>query len=379
MSGLYLHIPFCVQKCAYCDFYSLPLACRVAGAAEAMVARFFHALEKELATLPPGFAPATVFMGGGTPTVLSVAQLGELLAMLRQHVRLEAVCEWTVEANPGTLTPEKTAVLRAAGVNRVSLGVQTLRDDALRRWGRIHSAAEAHASFELLRAAGFDNLGVDLMYALPGETTAQVLQDVCGMLAWHPEHMSCYALSFEPGTPLAEQAQRGQVTEVPDEEQAEQYHAVRQAMLAAGFQHYEISNFARPGRACRHNLNYWRGGDYVGCGPAAHGHLAGRRSANVENLDEYCRRIEAGGSACDFEERLLPEAKARETLVVGLRLLDGVDLAEFQQQTGFDARVLVGAALERLTDLGLLHLQEGRLRLAERSLFISNRVLAELI
>ena len=339
----------------------------------------FQALEKELAALPPNFAPDTIFIGGGTPTSLTQRQLEDLLGLLRPQVRRGAVREWTIEVNPGTLTPAKAELLRAAGMNRVSLGVQTLDDAALNRLGRIHTAAEARASFELLRAAGFDNVGVDLMYALPGETTDAVLRDLRGLLAWQPDHISCYALTVEPGTPFAAQCARGEVVEVPDEAQAEQYHALRRELMAAGFQHYEISNFARPGRACLHNLNYWRGGEYFGCGPAAHAHVAGRRRANIEDLEEYCRRMGAGQSPCDFEEQLPPEAKARETLIVGLRLLDGVNLAAFRQQTGFDALALGGDALKRLVDLDMLQLDAGRLRLTERSLFISNRVFAELV
>jgi oxygen-independent coproporphyrinogen-3 oxidase len=376
MSGLYIHIPFCARKCAYCDFYSLPLA--GFPSVGRVVARFFQALEKELAALPPDFAPDTIYIGGGTPTALDAPQLAALLALVRYRVP-GAVREWTVEANPGTLDAAKADVLRQGGVNRVSLGVQTLDDVALRRLGRVHTAAEARAGFELLRAAGLDNVSVDLMYALPGETTAQVLADLRGLLAWQPEHVSCYALAIEPGTPLAEQQARGAVAEVPDEEQAEHYHAIRRELVAAGWHHYEISNFARPGRACRHNLNYWRGGEYAGCGPAAHGHSAGRRHSNVEDLEAYCRRIEGGGSPRDFEEELAPEAKARETLIVWLRLLDGVELAAFRQQTGFDALALGGAALDQLVAQGLLVLAEGRLRLTDRALFVSNRVFAELV
>ena len=377
MAGLYIHVPFCARKCAYCDFYSLPLA--DFPSLGKTLARFFQALEKELAALPPDFAPDTIYIGGGTPTALDAAQLGQLVDLIRRHVRPDVVREWTVEANPGTLDAEKAALLRAAGVNRVSLGVQTLRDEALQRLGRIHSAAEAQASFALLRQAGFDNVSVDLMYALPGETTIQVLRDMRGLLAWQPEHVSCYALTIEPGTPLAEQQARGELAEVPDEEQADQYHAIRRELIAAGWQHYEISNFARPVRECRHNLNYWRGGEYSGCGPAAHGHLAGRRFANVASLDAYCRRLEEERSPCDFEEQLAPEAKAREMLIMGLRLLAGVNLTSFQRQTGFDARAFNALALERLLAEGLLVLDGGCLRLTERGLFVSNRVFVEFI
>lgn len=378
MAGLYLHIPFCESKCIYCDFYSLPLPKQVPSPGK-RVDQFFQALEKELAALPPDFAPDTIFIGGGTPTALTESQLEILLGLLRPLVRRGRVREGTVEVNPGTLTPAKAALLRAAGMNRASLGVQTLDDVALERLGRIHTAAEAHAGFELLRAAGFDNVSVDLMYALPDETTDAVLRDLRDLLDWRPDHISCYALTVEPDTPLAAQCARGAVVEVPDDEQVEQYHTIRNELLSAGFQHYEISNFARSGRECLHNLNYWHGGEYFGCGPAAHAHRAGRRSANVEDLDKYCRCIADGRSPCDFKEQLPPEAKARETLIVGLRLLEGVNLAEFEKQTGFDARVLGGAALERLCAAGLVRLDAERIRLTPQALFISNRVFAELV
>ncbi len=377
MAGLYLHVPFCARKCAYCDFASRPLA--DFPSLGTTVARFFQALEKELAALPPDFAPDTLYIGGGTPTALDAAQLGALLALVRRRVYCNGVREWTVEANPGTLDAAKAAALRRAGVNRVSLGVQSLDNAALARLGRLHTAAEARAGFDLLRAAGFDNISLDLMYALPGETTAQVLADLRGLLAWQPEHLSTYALALEPGTPLAAQHARGEFAEVPDEEQAEQYFAIRRELLAAGYEHYELSNFAQPGRVCRHNLNYWRGGDYHACGPAAHAHSGGQRTANVEKLEDYCRRSERGESPCAFEETLAPEAKARETLIIGLRLLKGVDLAAFQRQTGLDALALGGAALEQLVAQGLLAVDHERLRLTARALFISDRVFAELV
>lgn len=377
MSGLYIHVPFCAQKCAYCDFYSLPLT-GFPDLGNAME-RFFQALEKELGDLPRDFRPNTIYIGGGTPTVFSADGVRELLALVHRRVRTSAVREWTVEANPGTLDAGKVRELKAGGVNRLSLGVQTLSDPALARLGRIHTAEDTRRSFLLLHSCGFEHVSVDLMYALPGETTTQVLNDVRGVLAWSPEHISCYALSVEPGTPFAEQLKQGEFAEVPDEEQAEQYLAIRREVLEADFQQYEISNFALPGRECLHNLNYWRGGEYAGCGPAAHGHGAGRRHSNVEDLEAYCRRIERGGTARDFEEQLEPEAKARETLIVWLRLTEGVDLAAFQRQTGFDALALGGAAVEKFIAEDLLALGDGRLRLTERALFVSNRIFAELV
>jgi len=379
MPGLYIHVPFCVRKCAYCDFYSLPLAGTPAPAAAAQVTRYLDALERELQGLPAEFAPDTVYVGGGTPTVLPAPALTRLLALVRARFRLPANAEWSCEANPGTVTEEKAARLRAGGVNRVSLGVQTLDDNQLARLGRVHTARQAAESCAVLRAAGFDNLGVDLMYGLPGAPRAALERDLTELTAWRPAHVSAYALSFEPGTPLAARQARGEVAAVPDAEQAAQYRLVRRRLAAAGFEQYEISNFARPGRACRHNLNYWAGGDYAGCGPAAHAHRQGRRSANVSDLREYCARLEAGRSPQVFTERLAPEAKARETLVLNLRRTAGVAADEFRRQTGFDVSALGGAALARALDLGLLAWQGRRLRLTARGLFVSDALFADLV
>ena len=378
MPGLYIHVPFCARKCAYCDFFSLALP-EAAEAAAALVERYLDALARELRGLPADFVPTTVYLGGGTPTVLSAEELTRLLDLVNRRFCLPADREWSCEANPGTVTAGKAARLRAGGVNRVSLGIQSLDDRNLAALGRIHTARQAADSFRTLRAAGFDDLGVDLIYGLPGVVRDGLARDLEGLLAWQPEHVSIYALSFEPGTLLAARRARGDIVEVADEEQAEQYHLLRRRLRAAGYEHYEISNFARPGRACRHNLNYWDGGDYFGCGPAAHTHWQGRRSANVSDLESYAASLEAGQAPRAFEECLEPEAKARETLILNLRRMAGVDAAVFRRQTGFDVEALGGAALARALALGLLERHGDRLRLSVAGLFVSDAVFAELV
>ncbi len=379
MPGLYIHVPFCARKCAYCDFYSLPLADQPDAVAGAAIARYLDALERELRGLPAGFVPDTVYVGGGTPTVLPAESLTRLLDLVHRRFRLPADGEWSCEANPGTVTAEKAARLRAGGVNRVSLGVQSLDDRNLAALGRSHTARQAAESYQALRAAGFDNLGVDLMYGLPGVPRAGLAQDLEELLRWQPEHVSVYALSFEAGTPLAARRAHGAVAEVADDEQAEQYHLIRRRLGAAGYEQYEISNFARPGRACRHNLNYWAGGDYFGCGPAAHSHGQGRRSANLSDLEAYAASLAEGRSSCAFEEILGAEAKARETLILNLRRTAGVEEDEFRRQTGFDVQALGGGALARALALGLLEREGRRLRLTAAGLFVSDAVFAELV
>ncbi|MCX6995698.1 MAG: radical SAM family heme chaperone HemW [Kiritimatiellaeota bacterium] len=378
MPGLYVHVPFCERKCAYCDFYSLALPESAAAAAD-LAERYLDALERELYGLPAEFVPDTVYVGGGTPTVLRAEALARLADLVHRRFRLPAGREWSCEANPGTLTAEKVARLRAGGVNRVSLGVQSLDDRQLAWLGRRHTARQAADSFQTLRAAGFDNLSVDLIYALPGITRGELARDLEGLLAWQPEHVSVYALSVEPGTPLAARRARGDLVEMAGEEQAEQYHLIRRRLLAAGYEQYEISNFARPGRACRHNLNCWDGGDYFGCGPAAHSHWLGCRSANVSDLESYAASPAAGRLPRAFTECLEAEAKARETLILNLRRTAGVEAAAFRRQTGFGLETRGGAALARALALVLLERHGDRLRLSAAGLFVSDAIFAELV
>ena len=360
--GLYLHVPFCARKCAYCAFFSR-------RAEPAAVAAWLAGVARELETLPEGFAPASVFFGGGTPTALEEADLARLLDLVRARVDLVRVGEWTCEANPGTLTKAKAARLRAAGANRLSIGAQSFADETLRKLGRIHAAAETRAAFALARAAGFENLGLDLIYGVPGVSRESFRADVEAALALDPEHLSCYCLEIEAGTPFARAARAGRLA-VSEEEQRTQFDWARKRLAAGGWAHYEISNFAKPGRECWQNLLYWNGGEYIGIGPAAHSHWRGKRWGNSAELPGWKR---------EFEERLEPEAQARETLVMGLRRIAGWGRAEFREATGFDFDALRGPEIARLAAAGMLIAEADRVRLAEDALFVSDSVFAELV
>ncbi len=377
VEGLYVHVPFCVRKCGYCDFYSLPQP-RDRAAPDA--ARYLEALEAELeATVPADFRARTVFVGGGTPTELSAADLARLLALVRRRIDPDALVEWTVESNPGTLTREKAILLRDAGVTRVSMGVQSFDPENLAFLGRIHSAEEAVASVRLLRDVGFRNLNLDFIFGIPGSTREKLRRDLETAVALGPEHVACYALIFEEGTPLQRLREKGLVFEVDDDEELAQYRLAREVLGAAGYRQYEISNFARPGRECRHNLLYWGPGEFHALGPAAHGHVAGARYGNVRDLGLYCDAVLGGRLARDFEERLEPDAAAREALVMGLRRLDGVSRAAFRDETGIDYHALRGPEIEGLAAQGLLQRSDDRIQLTERGLFLSDSVFAELI
>ncbi|MCU0857313.1 MAG: radical SAM family heme chaperone HemW [Pontiellaceae bacterium] len=356
MAGLYIHIPFCERKCSYCAFYSFSGPWKNEE-------KFFQALEMEvgnLKSLYPDFLPETVFIGGGTPTAPGLDCLEKYFPMFGEF----SPAEFSVEANPGTIDRQKLDLLKRTGVNRLSIGVQSFDSSCLETLGRIHSAAQAEEAFRLARAAGFENISLDLMFGVPGQTMEMLNADIDRALALGPEHISIYNLTVEEGTPLADRN-----PEKPDEElERDMYDQIRAKLKAAGFAHYEISNFARPGLECRHNLLYWSGGEYIGCGPAAHSHWKGVRWANVSDLDDYC----GNGPRREFEEKLDPEAKARETLVMGLRRLTGVEVSP-------DVWKKQQAVLQWLEEEGLLEIDGHHVRLTESALFVSDSVFSELV
>jgi oxygen-independent coproporphyrinogen III oxidase len=381
--GLYVHIPFCVRKCPYCDFYSVEtLKGSVADRLATPLPRrdsFLDALERELAGLPTAFRPATIFIGGGTPTELAETDLERLLRMLHAYVDCAAVREWTCESNPGTLTAAKARLLKDAGVDRVSLGVQSFDAANLRFLGRIHGSAEAVAAYHLLRKTGFSNINLDLIHGIPGGDLDRLRADLEQIGELKPEHVSCYQLTFEEGTPLMAMKKRGQVREVPDEAAIAEDRLIRDTLREAGYMHYEISNYAQPGYACRHHHVYWQGGEYIGCGPSAHSHWQGRRYANVRLLRRYEEALLSGESPVTEEEVLTGDEKARETLVTWLRLLAGVPAVEFERVTGTALRTLAGETLDHLCAIGMLRWQADCVQLTEQGRLLSNRVFAELI
>ncbi len=353
MSGLYIHIPFCERKCSYCAFYSFSKPWKNFN-------RFFQTLEKELKGLPPDFSPDTIFIGGGTPTAPSFQCLEKMFPMFGTF----SPQEFSLEANPGTIDQQKLDLFKNAGVNRLSIGVQSFDFQCLEILGRIHSAEEAENAFRLARTAGFENISLDLMFGIPGQTIEMLEADLDRALALGPEHVSIYNLMYEAGTPLAER----DPVRIDEELEREMYDRIRARLTEAGFEHYEISNFARPGFECRHNLLYWSGGEYVGCGPSAHSHWQGTRWANVADLDDYC----ANGPCREFEETLDSEAKERETLVMGLRKLAGVEISSNvwkNQQESF----------QTLESEGLLVIEGHHVRLSDEAFFVSDTVFAELI
>ncbi len=373
MTGLYIHIPICISKCRYCDFYKLT------PREWEDVDLFIRCLEIELKRLPKEFTPETVFIGGGTPTALEPDKLAALFECISRSISLSNVVEFSSEANPGTLTPEKLSVMKSGGVNRVSIGVQSFNDKALRLLGRIHKGDQAVAGYHMLRDAGFDNVNIDLIQSIPGMTPEDILNDAHTVAKLGPDHISYYNLIYEPGTPMTHDRDAGRIIPPGDDEEADNYFAVKALLEGEGYGHYETSNFCKPERPCKHNLLYWQGGEYFGCGPSAHSHWNGARFGNVRDLQAYCDRLLKDEHPADEFERLTNEEKAREILVMWLRLTEGVDLAAFERLTGTTVDALCGPVIEGLIEEHLLVRLENRLALTANALFVSNSVFSELV
>ena len=342
------------------------------------IAAYLDALEIELGQLPKDFRPETIYLGGGTPTSLSSTALNTLLNLIHKYVGLDAVQEWTCEVNPGTLDADKAGVLRQAGVNRVSLGVQSFDENTLRWLKRIHSVADAYKANTLLRENGIHNISMDLMYGLPSTGMIQLQKDLQALIDIKPEHISCYCLSYEEGTSLTRLRDAGVIDECSDDELSRVYFIIRQQLMSMGYHHYEISNFAKPGYECQHNLLYWGEGEYIGCGPAAWSYYDGTRYGNPE-LKSWILALEDGHAMDREQDTLDNEARACELLVMWLRRLDGVPRALFQQQTGYDYHALKGDVIRSFCRDGYLVESEGVLRLSEEMLFVSDRIFSELV
>ena len=362
--GLYLHIPFCKRKCVYCDF------CSYAGR-EGDMAAYTDALVREIeARVPRDRTVATVYLGGGTPTLLPVADIGRILAAIDRTAPLAPDAEITCEANPCTVDYEKFSLLKSLGVNRVSLGVQSLSDRALRALGRLHTAKEAVEAYRAARRAGFTNVSLDLMTGLPGETPEELATTVRGFLSLDPEHISAYALMVEEGTPLATSPLR---TAIPDEEaSADAMEATAAALEAGGYRRYEISNYAKAGYESRHNLGYWQGKEYLGLGVAAYSYLNGERFGAPRDLDGYL----AGRPLAPVDCETVTDAdRERERVMLSLRLADGIDRAAYRRDFGRDPLALFAPVTDRYP--AFFRISEESLALTPRGMAVSNTLMAE--
>jgi oxygen-independent coproporphyrinogen-3 oxidase len=374
--SLYVHIPYCQAKCPYCDFNSYASTTWPEDA-------YTQALLAELRqrTAEPPFAGAsvsTIFFGGGTPSLFQPATIGRILDTVAAVSSLTPDVEITLEANPGTVERERLAGFRSAGVKRLSFGIQSFQGPLLTTLGRIHGPDDARTAIRAARTAGFDDLNLDLIFAVPGETRGAWAADVAEVLEWAPEHISAYNLTYEPGTPFHALRGRGALRPLDDEDELWMYQHVREALAAAGYEHYEISNFARSGHQARHNQSYWRGIDYLGLGAGAHSYAHapewGRRWSNERIPERYMAAV-ARGDAAAGRETLSFETAAAEFMFLGLRERDGVDPAIFARRFGRALDdVHPEAAIFRAD--GFLEERAGRLALSERGLLLADSIFA---
>ncbi len=360
VESLYVHVPFCAQKCEYCAFYSGP-------ASGDLIQRYVQALLLELELIAQDCRPKTVFFGGGTPSLLTLKQWESVLTTLHR-LGLGNAPEFSVECNPATVSADKAALLRQFGVNRISMGVQSLDEALLDRLGRVHSRDMVFRSYDILRKAGFENINIDLMFAIPGQTMEIWNRTLDEALALGTEHLSCYEVIYEEDTPLYEQLKAGEC-DVDDDLAADLYEVLYDRVGAVGFGAYEVANFARrrrvgesvdrpeaepgiPAFACRHNVGYWRGRDSYGLGPSASEWVRGLRSRNWSNTVLYCEQLEKGRRAKEFAEALPPLGRAGEMAAFGLRMNAGWPWEEFQGQTGFDLRTEWPTEMAQLVSRG---------------------------
>jgi oxygen-independent coproporphyrinogen-3 oxidase len=378
VQALYVHVPFCRVRCGYCDFFSELYR-------PAVVEPFLEALSKELAAHTARWKPRlnTIFVGGGTPTMLPAEPLQRLLESCTTAAPNDSA-EFTVEANPATIDAQKAAVLAAVGVNRASMGAQSFNPAELSVLERTHRPQQVRETMAICRSAGVRSISLDLIFAIPGQDLDSWLASLDQAIALEPEHISCYGLTYEPGTRLHARLAAGEVTAVDPDLEADMYEAAIDRLAAAGFAQYEISNFARPGQQCRHNLVYWRNEPYIGAGPSAAGYVGGERYKNVADVSEYVRRVVTGADPRAETERLSMEKSAGETTMLALRTTEGLNRARFAERFGQDPVAWFGQrdggrAITQNVAEGLLELTPEAMRLTRRGMLLANKVMADFL
>lgn len=369
-TSAYVHIPFCTQICYYCDFSKVFIKNQPVDA-------YLEALIKEFESYQIS-SLKTLYIGGGTPTAITAKQLDYLLSHLQQHLQLDQLEEFTIEANPGDLTEDKIAVLRQSAVNRISLGVQTFNDKQLKQIGRSHTEAQIYATIASLKEAGFQNISIDLIYALPGQTMQQVKENVAKALSLDIPHLSLYSLILEHHTVFMNKMRRGKLQLPTEDLEAEMFEYIISEMEANGFEHYEISNFTKPGFESRHNLMYWNNDEYFGCGAGASGYLDGIRYRNRIPIQHYLKAVEDGNARLS-EEVLTKEEMMEEELFLGLRKKSGVSVSRFQEKFGLSFESRYGPVVRELQNQGLLVEDKDFIRMTKKGLFLGDSVAEKFI
>lgn len=377
---LYVHIPFCVRKCEYCDFLSAPAG---ADTQQEYVRNLLLEIEQK-GVRCTDYEVTTIFFGGGTPSILKAGWIADILDAIHRNFKVRKDAEITIECNPGTLTFEKLSIYKSAGINRISVGLQSASDAELRELGRIHTYEDFLKSYDLIRKKGFSNVNIDLMAALPGQTLKSYEQTLRRVLALKPEHISVYSLIIEEGTPFYEKyeadellREKGEKPQMLPSEETERlmYERTKELLLAHGYERYEISNYARRGYACRHNIGYWRRENYLGFGLGSASLLENERFHNTTDLTDYL-----GGDYLAYEqEKLDKKSQMEEFMFLGLRMTDGISTECFRQTFGLTVELVYGPVLEQQIADQLLRKEDGRIFLTERGLDVSNYVMAQFL
>ena len=368
--GIYIHIPFCVRKCDYCDFYSVP-------GRDGRMDEYLHALEVHIAESAPQaeiYTVNTIYFGGGTPTFFGAERLARLLQIVRKQFNVSKDCEITVECNPDSADQDTLLTLKKVGVNRLSMGVQSAQDKELEEIGRVHSFAQATRAFQRARDAGFDNISLDLIYGLPDQTMESWKESVEALLKLNPEHLSCYGLKLEQGTPLYERREQEQMAD--DDTQADMYLWMVERLKNAGYGQYEISNFARPGRQSRHNLKYWMGEEYIGFGPSAHSYFGQQRYSFVRDLDAYVKGVLYNGKILDESTRINRREMGKEYLMLRMRTIWGVEENEYRERFYLNFRPLEERFRE-YESYGWAECTEGRWHFTPSGFLLSNPLIGD--
>ena len=377
VDGLYVHVPFCFHKCHYCDFYS------ITHQSDERMERFVDRMLTEARfwadRYPTPVVPRTIFFGGGTPTLLPLPEMARLLSGLSRVFDLSKVDEWTVEANPATVTDEYCRMMREHGVNRLSFGAQSFDRQELAALERHHDPADVARSVAIATAAGFGRLNVDLIYAIPGQSLASWARSLDEAIALGTSHISAYALTYEPNTPMAVKKRLGTVVAAEESLEIDMMRHARSRLASANLQAYEISNYAALGQECRHNLMYWTGGNYVALGPSASAHIGGVRWKNRPHLGEWETAIDAGQLPATDVERLSPDTRAGELAMLMLRLSGGIEFTVYTARTGRDARTQYRDIVARFAPVGLLEQTDNAIRLTPAGLSVADSLASELL
>jgi oxygen-independent coproporphyrinogen III oxidase len=377
--GVYVHVPFCARKCSYCDFYSIE--------GTALKDRYLVALQREIAKMARRTAAAAVdsiYLGGGTPTMMSPIDIERILVEIERFFTIAPTAEITIEVNPGTVDSNALRALRSLGINRVSVGVQSFDDSALSFLGRIHTAKEARACFGSAQAAGFENISIDLIFAIPGQSRTDLKKVLAEALEMAPQHLAAYSLIVEEHTPLHTLVQVGKVHPVAEDEEAEQFMMTMETLEDAGYDHYEVSNYAKPGYRSRHNSSYWHHHNYLGFGPAAHSFWVDPREgdawrwANVRQVNAYCDLITRDGSPVAMAEQLGTRELVNERIFLGLRS-DGLSLSQLSSELGYEATGEQRAYIHQIVARGLAALKDGSVRLTREGFLLCDEICAHLM